>query len=170
MTIDADDKIEAELNAFNDQLVKHNLTPTWAYYQELVTMEPMPSYKAYLWKAELLDYVVGRAAELVDLERGGERRSFEVVNPDLRHLHGTTHTIGARPSTGQAGRDRAVAPPSRVGTSWNSAHASPRCSQANLQRTVGAGLFNASSPIEPKRSPQAFSGRALRPQVSPRRA
>ena len=95
MATDIDDKIEAELNAFNDQLVKHNLTPTWAYYQELVSMEPMPSYKAYLWKAELLEYVVGRAAELVDLERGGERRSFEVVNPDLRHLHGTTHTIGA---------------------------------------------------------------------------
>ncbi len=95
MATNVDDKIEAELSAFNDQLVKHNLTPTWAYYQELVSIEPRPSYKAYLWQAELLDYAVGRAAELVDLERGGERRSFEVVNPDLRHLHGTTHTIGA---------------------------------------------------------------------------
>ena len=95
MATNVDDRIEAELNAFNDQLVKHNLTPTWAYYQELVSMEPMPSYKAYLWKAALLEYVVSRSAELVDLERGGERRSFEVVTPDLRHLHGTTHTIGA---------------------------------------------------------------------------
>ena len=75
MATDVDDRIEAELNAFNDQLVKHNLTPTWAYYQELVSMEPMPSYKAYLWKAALLEYVVSRAAELVDLERGGERRA-----------------------------------------------------------------------------------------------
>ena len=95
MASNIDDRIEAELNAFNDQLVKHNLTPTWAYYQELISKEPTPSYKAYLWKAALLEHVVSRSAELVDLERGGERRSFEVVNPDLRHLHGTTHTIGA---------------------------------------------------------------------------
>ena len=87
--------IDAELAAFNDELVKYNLTPTWACYQELVGKLPAPSYKAYLWQAGLLDHFVERAAELVDLERGGERRSFEVVNPDLRHIHGTTHTIGA---------------------------------------------------------------------------
>ena len=90
-----DDAIDAELSRFNDELVRHNLTPTWEYYSELVSKEPIPSYRAYLWKAGLLNYVVERAGELVDLERGGERRSFEVVNPDLRHIHGTTHTIGA---------------------------------------------------------------------------
>ncbi len=95
MASNIDDEIEAELSAFNDEMLRHNLTPTWAYYQELVSPFPMPSYKAYLWKADLLDHVIRRAEELVDLERGGERRSFEVVNPDLRHLHGTTHTIGA---------------------------------------------------------------------------
>lgn len=95
MATEIGDNIEAELGAFNDELVKLNLTPTWAYYSELVAPAPTPSYRAYLWQADLLDYVVRRSGELVDLERGGERRSFEVVNPDLRHLHGTTHTIGA---------------------------------------------------------------------------
>jgi gentisate 1,2-dioxygenase len=87
--------IDAELRRFNDEMVRLNLTPTWAYYTELVSKMPVPSYRAYLWKADLLEYVMSRAAKLVDLARGGERRSFEVVNPDLRHLHGTTHTIGA---------------------------------------------------------------------------
>ena len=95
MTVEPDDRIEAELREFNDEMVKLNLTPTWAYYQELVAPQPVPGYSAYLWKADLLDHVIRRAGDLVDLERGGERRSFEVVNPDLRHLHGTTHTIGA---------------------------------------------------------------------------
>ena len=72
MASNIDGGIEAELEAFNDRMVKHNLTPTWAYYQDLVSVEPMPSYKAYLWKAALLEYVVSRAAELVDLERGGD--------------------------------------------------------------------------------------------------
>lgn len=95
MATEHDDAIEAELRQFNDEMIGLNLTPTWAYYQDLVSMEPIPDYSAYLWKGALLDYVVERAAKLVDLERGGERRSFEVVNPDLRHIHGTTHTIGA---------------------------------------------------------------------------
>ena len=95
MTAHDNDTLDAELARFNEEMVGLNLTPTWAYYQELVGPVPAPSYRAYLWKAALLDYVVERAGELVDLERGGERRSFEVVNPDLRHLHGTTHTIGA---------------------------------------------------------------------------
>jgi gentisate 1,2-dioxygenase len=86
---------DAELRRFNDDMVRMNLTPTWAYYTELVSKMPAPSYRAYLWKAALLDFVMERAGRLVDLARGGERRSFEVVNPDLRHLHGTTHTIGA---------------------------------------------------------------------------
>ena len=95
MATNLGDNWEAELNAFNDEVVKLNLTPTWAYYTELVAKSPQPIYGPYLWKKPLLDYVLKRAGDLVDLERGGERRSFEVVNPDLRHLHGTTHTIGS---------------------------------------------------------------------------
>ena len=91
----AEISLDEALQAFDEELINLNLTPTWSYYAELVSKQPLPRYKPYLWKAQLLDWVVARAGELVDLERGGERRSFEVVNPDLRHIHGTTHTIGA---------------------------------------------------------------------------
>lgn len=101
---------EAELSEFNDRMVRHHLTPTWAYYSELVAKEPPVAYRPYLWKSELLWKVVHKSGELVDLERGGERRSFEVVNPDLRHIHGTTHTIGAALQLVQPGE---LAPPHR---------------------------------------------------------
>ena len=80
MASNIESDIDAELAEFNDRMVRHNLTPTWAYYQELVSPFPMPGYEAYLWKADLLDEVVRTAERLVDLERGGERRSFEVVS------------------------------------------------------------------------------------------
>jgi gentisate 1,2-dioxygenase len=99
-----------ELEDFNARVVGHHLTPTWAFYPELVAKSPPVSYRAYLWKADLLWNVLNRAGELIDLARGGERRSFEVVNPDLRHLHGTTHTIGAALQLVQPGE---IAPPHR---------------------------------------------------------
>jgi len=104
------DNWERELSEFNDWMVQHHLTPTWAYYAALVSKEPNVAYGPYLWKADMLGSVIKRAGELVDLARGGERRSFEVVNPDLRHIHGTTHTIGAALQLVQPGE---VAPPHR---------------------------------------------------------
>jgi gentisate 1,2-dioxygenase len=76
-------------------MVNHHLTPTWAYYSSLVPKEPKVSYQPYLWKWELMHHYLMRAGDLVDIERGAERRSFEVVNPELRHIMGTTHTLGA---------------------------------------------------------------------------
>jgi gentisate 1,2-dioxygenase len=102
--------LDRELADFNERMVRHNLTPTWAYYPELVAKAPPVSYKPYLWKSDLLWQVVRTAGQLVDLERGGERRSFEVVNPDLRHIHGTTHTMGAALQLVQPGE---IAPPHR---------------------------------------------------------
>lgn len=110
MTAATGHNLDRELERFNDRMVEHNLTPTWAYYPELVAMEPPVAYRPYLWKSRLLEQVVGTAGELVDLNRGGERRSFEVVNPDLRHLHGTTHTLGAALQLVQPGE---IAPPHR---------------------------------------------------------
>lgn len=105
------DELDRELERFNDEMVgKLNLTPTWKYYPELVGKQPNPKYNAYLWKKALLEHVIARAGELVDLNRGGERRSFEVVNPALRHVHGTTHTIGAALQLVKPGE---IAPPHR---------------------------------------------------------
>lgn len=102
---------DRELAELNEQMMNElHLTPTWHCYTEMVPKAPKISYKPYLWKKDLLDYVIGRAGELVDLNRGGERRSFEVVNPALRHLHGTTHTIAAALQLVQPGE---IAPPHR---------------------------------------------------------
>jgi gentisate 1,2-dioxygenase len=110
MAVAGGDNSERELTALNDWMVQHNLTPTWAYYAAMITKEPKVAYGPYLWKADMLWDVIRRAGELVDLARGGERRSFEVVNPDLRHIHGTTHTIGAALQLVQPGE---IAPPHR---------------------------------------------------------
>jgi gentisate 1,2-dioxygenase len=104
------DNWERELAEFNDWMVQHNLTPTWAFYQQLVAKVPPVTYGPYLWQSKMLWHVLERAGRLVDLERGGERRSFEVVNPDLRHIHGTTHSIGAALQLVQPGE---IAPPHR---------------------------------------------------------
>ena len=101
---------DRELADFNDWMVRHHLTPTWAFYQALVSKDPPVGYGPYLWKSDLLHHVLARAGKLVDLARGGERRSFEVVNPNLRHVHGTTHTIGAALQLVQPGE---IAPPHR---------------------------------------------------------
>lgn len=98
------------LEEFQERMVRHHLTPTWAYYQQLVSTTPQICYRPYLWQGGLLAAVVKDAGELVDLARGGERRSFEVVNPDLRHLHGTTHTLAAALQLVQPGE---IAPPHR---------------------------------------------------------
>lgn len=87
-----------------------HLTPTWVYAPKLVPKEPPVSYKPYLWKWDLLYRILLQAGELVSIERGGERRSMEVVNPALKDRHATTHTLGAALQLVKPGE---IAPPHR---------------------------------------------------------
>lgn len=87
-----------------------HLTPTWVYAPELVPKNPPVTYKPHLWKWDLLHRILMRAGELVSIERGGERRSMEVVNPALRQWHATTHTLGAALQLVKPGE---IAPPHR---------------------------------------------------------
>jgi gentisate 1,2-dioxygenase len=104
-------KEESEaLTQLHAEMERVHLTPTWVYAPKLVPKDPPVTYKPYLWKWDLLYRILMRAGELVAIERGGERRSMEVVNPALRDRHATTHSLGAALQLVKPGE---IAPPHR---------------------------------------------------------
>lgn len=84
-----------ELSGFLADLQTHCLTPTWIYARDFTPVVPPVSYAPYLWKWEMFREKLERAQRLIPIEKGGDRRSMEVVNPALKAHHATTHTIGA---------------------------------------------------------------------------
>ena len=77
------DRVKIELANLYKEMGRSQLTPLWTDERAIVPPEPPPHAVPWLWKwAQLYDYG-RRSAELVPLERGGDRRAMGLTNPGM---------------------------------------------------------------------------------------
>ncbi|HXG50597.1 MAG TPA: cupin domain-containing protein [candidate division Zixibacteria bacterium] len=82
-----------QLEAFYRETGERHLVPLWTVTAKLLPFEPQTKVLPYLWRWSELRRLAYRAAELVPIERGGERRVLAFVNPGLGGKYAATHTL-----------------------------------------------------------------------------
>jgi len=80
---------------FYRELKKKHLVALWNVTSRLLPPEPKTRVQAHLWKGSELRDLAYQAADLVPIERGGERRVLALVNPGLEGKCAATHTLWA---------------------------------------------------------------------------
>ncbi|MCZ6624009.1 MAG: cupin domain-containing protein [Deltaproteobacteria bacterium] len=80
---------------FYRELENKHLVALWNITASLLPSEPKTKVNPFLWKWSELRDLAYRAADLVPIERGGERRVLALVNPGLGGKYATTHTLWA---------------------------------------------------------------------------
>lgn len=86
---------EDDLKEFYQAVDQKHLIPLWQVTRRLLPSEPKTKVLPYLWRWPELRRLANRAAELVPIERGGERRVLGLVNPGLGGKLAATHTLWA---------------------------------------------------------------------------
>src|SRR5579862_5495417 len=77
------DPVKQKLEILYKEMGRSHLTPLWTDERAIVPPEPPPIAVPWLWKwSQLYDYG-RRSAELVPLERGGDRRAMGLSNPGM---------------------------------------------------------------------------------------
>ncbi|HWP58722.1 MAG TPA: cupin domain-containing protein [Candidatus Acidoferrales bacterium] len=84
-----------ELGSFYREVEQHHLVPLWKVTARLLPAEPRTKVLPYLWRWAELRRLAHRSAELVPIERGGERRVLGLMNPGLGGKYAATHTLWA---------------------------------------------------------------------------
>ncbi len=86
-------KESKELSEFYEQVDHKHLKPLWPVTARLLPAEPQTKVLPYLWRWSDLRPMAYRAAELVPIDRGGERRVLAFINPGLGGKYAATHTL-----------------------------------------------------------------------------
>ena len=77
------DRVKMELEKIYGEMKSSHLAPLWTAERAIVPAEPLAVAVPWLWKwAQLYDFG-RRAAELVPLDRGGDRRAMGLSNPGM---------------------------------------------------------------------------------------
>src|SRR5918992_515687 len=84
-----------ELSEFYREAEARYLVPLWKVTAKLLPAEPRTRVLPYLWKWADLSRLAYSSADLVPIERGGERRVLGLVNPGLGGKYAATHTLWA---------------------------------------------------------------------------
>jgi len=84
-----------ETDRFYRELEKKHLVALWNVTSQLLPPEPKTKVQAHLWKWTALCDLAYRAADLVPIDRGGERRVLALVNPGLGGKYAATQTLWA---------------------------------------------------------------------------
>lgn len=71
------------LDAFYRDLTTFDLQPLWTQSEKLMPTEPGPQAQPWLWKWKTLKSMAERAGDLIDIDRGGDRRVLSLSNPGL---------------------------------------------------------------------------------------
>lgn len=102
---------EAEQRLYDDFTAEH-LAPLWTAREELMPFHPVPAARPHLWRWSVLHPLAQRAAGLVPVGRGGERRAIALANPGLGGLPYATPTLCRYPvPRSEGGSARAPAYP-----------------------------------------------------------
>jgi gentisate 1,2-dioxygenase len=84
----------AEQELYSDFAAEH-LSPLWTAREELMPFQPAPAARPHVWRWSALHPLAERAAELVPVGRGGERRAIALANPGLGGRPYATPTLWA---------------------------------------------------------------------------
>jgi gentisate 1,2-dioxygenase len=87
--------ITDELTGLYQDLERLHMVPLWKIAPRLLPREPQPQAIPYLWRWPEIASLAHRAARLVPIERGGERRVIAFMNPGLGGKWAATSTLWA---------------------------------------------------------------------------
>jgi gentisate 1,2-dioxygenase len=88
-------RVDKKSEEFYEELDRKHLVALWNVTGCLLPPEPQTKVQPHLWKGSELRDLAYRAADLVPIERGGERRVLALVNPGLRGKCAATQTLWA---------------------------------------------------------------------------
>ncbi|MDR7236390.1 cupin domain-containing protein [Neobacillus drentensis] len=91
-------RVTPEMEAFHQQVSKDGLEPLWMAAPEVMHRQPKSKAIPYIWKKEVIERHVKKAADIISFENGGDRRVLMLINPGMRDLEpygwgATTQTL-----------------------------------------------------------------------------
>ncbi|MBT2654993.1 cupin domain-containing protein [Bacillus sp. ISL-18] len=91
-------KVTPEMEAFHQQVSKDGFEPLWMAAPEVMHRQPKSKPIPYIWKREVIERHMKKAAEIISFENGGDRRVLMLINPGMRDLEpygwgATTQTL-----------------------------------------------------------------------------
>lgn len=91
-------KVTPEMEAFHQQVSKDGFEPLWMAAPEVMHRQPKSKPIPYIWKSEVIERHMKKAAEIISFENGGDRRVLMLINPGMRDLEpygwgATTQTL-----------------------------------------------------------------------------
>lgn len=89
----ADDSLVARVAELYEQLDARDLQPLWTQNEQLMGPQPTSNAIPWLWKKKTLWEMAERAAELITINRGGDRRVLSLANPGLGGAPFATPTL-----------------------------------------------------------------------------
>lgn len=90
---DADDTLVERVAELYEQLDARDLQPLWTQNEQLMGPQPTSNAVPWLWKKKTLWDMAERAAELITINRGGDRRVLSLANPGLGGAPFATPTL-----------------------------------------------------------------------------
>jgi gentisate 1,2-dioxygenase len=84
---------EASDDGFYGALAEANLRPLWKVPRETMPCSPRPVTKAWHWRQEIVLPLAKRAADLIELDSGVDRRALLFANPGLGGPAFTSTTV-----------------------------------------------------------------------------
>jgi gentisate 1,2-dioxygenase len=93
-------RVTPELARFHEEVAADALEPLWMAAPHVFPWEPKARVVPHIWKREVIERHLRRAAEIVSFDNGGDRRVLMLINPGMRDLEpygwgATTQTLSA---------------------------------------------------------------------------
>lgn len=92
---DAPEGMYRSIAGLYEDLEDRHLQPLWTQNERLMGLEPTPDAIPWLWQKKTLWELAERAAELITITRGGDRRVLSLSNPGLAGAPFATPTLWA---------------------------------------------------------------------------
>ncbi|SDM35632.1 cupin domain-containing protein [Bacillus sp. OK048] len=91
-------KVTPEMDAFHQEVSKDAFEPLWMAAPEVMHRQPKSKPIPYIWKREVIERHMNKAAEIINFNNGGDRRVLMLINPGMRDLEpygwgATTQTL-----------------------------------------------------------------------------
>jgi len=90
--------VTPEIAEFHREVSKDALEPLWMAAPAVMLSEPKSKPIPYIWKREVIERHMQKAAKIMDFNNGGDRRVLMLINPGMRDLEpygwgATTQTL-----------------------------------------------------------------------------
>lgn len=91
-------KVTPEMAEFHREVSANGFEPLWMAAPEVMHRQPKSKPIPYIWKREVIERHMQRAAEIIHFNNGGDRRVLMLINPGMRDLEpygwgATTQTL-----------------------------------------------------------------------------